>query len=144
MMTRKARDLTVRRRDELTRDRGSRVLSQAIDARRHLSARPVDGPGARLICSVRATPATRTSRKRTTSKGLPRRIQRTREHKMPRVEVLSEVQGADHEVMLSEHAPSGMFADEYHAEQLVERLGWAFPDAERHGRHERQSTPVTF
>ena len=58
---------------------------------------------------------------------------------MPRVEVLSEVPGADQEVMLSEHVPSGMFADEYYAEQLVERIGWAFRDAER---HERQSTRV--
>ena len=58
---------------------------------------------------------------------------------MPRVEVLSEVSGADHEVMLSEHVPLGMFADEYYAEQLVERIGWAFLDAER---HEKQSTRV--
>ena len=47
--------------------------------------------------------------------------------------------GADHEVMLSEHVPSGMFADEHYAEQLVERIGWAFLDAER---HEQQSTRV--
>ena len=58
---------------------------------------------------------------------------------MPRVEVLSEVQGADHEVMLSERVPSGMFADDYYAEQLVERIGWAFLDAEQ---HEQASTPV--
>ena len=44
-MTRKTRDLAARRRDELTRDRGSRQLSQAIDARRRLSARRVDGAG---------------------------------------------------------------------------------------------------
>jgi hypothetical protein len=31
---------------------------------------------------------------------------------MPRVEVLSEVQGRDHEVMLSEHVPAEMFANE--------------------------------
>jgi hypothetical protein len=43
--------------------------------------------------------------------------------------------------MLSDQVPSGMLADEYYAEQLVERLGWALLDAER---HERQSTPVTF
>ena len=58
---------------------------------------------------------------------------------MPRVEVLSEVPGADQEVMLSERVPSGMFADEYYAEQLVERIGWAFRDAER---HEQQSSGV--
>lgn len=58
---------------------------------------------------------------------------------MPRVEVLSEVPGADHEVMLSERVPMGMFADEYYLEQLVERIGWAFLDAER---HEQQSTRV--
>lgn len=58
---------------------------------------------------------------------------------MPKVEVLSEVQGAGHEAMLSEHVPAGMFADEYYAEQLVERIRWAFRDAEQ---HERQSIPV--
>ena len=58
---------------------------------------------------------------------------------MARVEVVSEVPGADSEVTLSEHVPSGMFADEYYAEQLVERISWAFRDAER---HERESTPV--
>ena len=51
---------------------------------------------------------------------------------MPRVEVLSEMQGADNEVMLSERVPSGMFADGHYAEQLVERIGWAFLDAEQH------------
>ena len=49
---------------------------------------------------------------------------------MPRVEVLSEVQGRDHEVMLTEHVPSEMFADEHYADQLVERMGWALVDAE--------------
>lgn len=48
------------------------------------------------------------------------------------------MQGADNEVMLSEHVPSGMFADEYYAEQLVERIGWAFLDAEQ---QERRSAP---
>jgi hypothetical protein len=49
---------------------------------------------------------------------------------MPRVEVLSEVQGRDHEVMLSEHVPAEMFANEHYADQLVERMGWALVDAE--------------
>ena len=71
--------------------------------------------------------------------GLPSHMATHREHKMPRVEVLSEVPGADHEVMLSEHVPSGMFTDQYYAEQLVERIAWAFQDAER---HEQQSTRV--
>ena len=31
---------------------------------------------------------------------------------MPRVDVLSELQGRDHEVMLSEHVPAEMFANE--------------------------------
>lgn len=57
---------------------------------------------------------------------------------MPRVQVLSEVQGHDHEVMLSEHVPSGMFADEHYADQLVERMGWALLDAEEH----EHSTPI--
>ena len=96
-------------------------------------------PGPSLIRSVRATPATRTGRERMTSKGLPDTCQRTGEHKMPRVEVLSEVPGADRGVVLSEHVPSGMFADEYYAERLVERIGRAFLDAER---HEQQSTRV--
>ena len=49
---------------------------------------------------------------------------------MPRVEVLAEVQGRDHEVMLSEHVPAEMFANEHYADQLVERMGWALVDAE--------------
>jgi hypothetical protein len=49
---------------------------------------------------------------------------------MPRVEVLSEVPGRDHEVMLSEHVPAEMFANEHYADQLVERMGWALVDAE--------------
>ena len=58
---------------------------------------------------------------------------------MPRVQVLSEAQGRDHEVMLSEHVPSEMMADEHYADQLVERMGWALLDAEE---HEQQPTPV--
>ncbi len=53
---------------------------------------------------------------------------------MPRVEVLSEVQGRDSEVMLTEHVPSEMFNDEYYGDQLVERMGWALVDAEQRER----------
>ena len=49
---------------------------------------------------------------------------------MPRVQVLTEVQGSDHEVMLTERVPSEMFANEHYAAQLVERMGWALVDAE--------------
>lgn len=49
---------------------------------------------------------------------------------MPRVEVRSEVQGGDGEVMLTEHVPAEMFANDHYAEQLVERMGWALVDAE--------------
>ena len=49
---------------------------------------------------------------------------------MPRVQVLTEVQGRPHEVMLTEHVPSEMFANEHYAGQLVERMGWALVDAE--------------
>jgi hypothetical protein len=55
---------------------------------------------------------------------------------MPRVEVLSEVPGRDHEVMLTEHVPSEMITNEFFADQLVERMGWAVVDAEQ---HEQQS-----
>ena len=51
---------------------------------------------------------------------------------MPRVQVLSDVQGHDHEVMLTEHVPSEMLANEHYADQLVERMGWALVDAEEH------------
>lgn len=51
---------------------------------------------------------------------------------MPRVQVLTEVQGRAQEVMLTEHVPSEMFADEHYADQLVERMGWALIDAEHH------------
>jgi hypothetical protein len=49
---------------------------------------------------------------------------------MPRVQILTEVQGRAHEVMLTEHVPSEMFANEHYADQLVERMGWALVDAE--------------
>jgi hypothetical protein len=57
---------------------------------------------------------------------------------MPRVEVLSEAQGRDHMVMLTEHVPSEMFANKYYADQLVERMGWALADAE----HQEQEQAV--
>ena len=50
---------------------------------------------------------------------------------MPIVQVLTEVQGRAHEVMLTEHVPSEMFANEHYADQLVERMGWALVDAEK-------------
>lgn len=49
---------------------------------------------------------------------------------MPRIQVLTEVQGHDPETMLTEHVPSGMLSDEHYADQLVERMGWALVDAE--------------
>jgi hypothetical protein len=49
---------------------------------------------------------------------------------MPRVQVLTEVQGRAKKVMLTEHVPSEMFADEHYADQLVERMAWALVDAE--------------
>jgi hypothetical protein len=51
---------------------------------------------------------------------------------MPRVQVLSDVQGHDRKVMLTEHVPSEMLANEHYADQLVERMGWALVDAEEH------------
>jgi hypothetical protein len=53
---------------------------------------------------------------------------------MPRVEVLTEVPGRDPETLLSEHVPAEMVTDEHYADQLVERMGWALVDAERHER----------
>jgi hypothetical protein len=50
---------------------------------------------------------------------------------MPRIQVLTEVQGHDPETMLTEHVPSGMLSDEHYADQLVERMGWALVDAEK-------------
>jgi hypothetical protein len=51
---------------------------------------------------------------------------------MPRVEVLTEVPGSRHQVMLTEQVPSEMFADEHYADQLIERMGWALLDAEEY------------
>ena len=42
---------------------------------------------------------------------------------MPGVEVPSELQRRDDEVMLSERLPAEMFANEHYADQLVERMG---------------------
>lgn len=53
---------------------------------------------------------------------------------MPRVQILTEVQGRTEEVMLTERVPSEMFADEHYADQLVERMGWALLDAEEQER----------
>jgi hypothetical protein len=49
---------------------------------------------------------------------------------MPRIQVLTEAQGRAQTVMLTEHVPSEMFANEHYANQLVERMGWALVDAE--------------
>ena len=51
---------------------------------------------------------------------------------MPRVEVLTDVPGRTPETLMTEHVQHDMLANEYYAEQLVERLGWALVDAERH------------
>ena len=56
---------------------------------------------------------------------------------MPVVQVLTEMQGRAHAVMLSEHVPSEMFANEHYADQLVERMGWALVDAENEERATR-------
>ncbi len=53
---------------------------------------------------------------------------------MPRIQVLTDVQGRPQEVMLTEHVPSEMFANEHYADQLVERMGWALVDAEEEER----------
>ena len=50
---------------------------------------------------------------------------------MPRVEVLTEVSGREPEAMRTEHAPSQTLANEHVADQLVDRMGSAFLDAER-------------
>ena len=53
---------------------------------------------------------------------------------MPIVQVLTEVKGRAREVMLTEHVPAEMFANEHYAGQLVERMGWALGDAEKQER----------
>jgi hypothetical protein len=50
---------------------------------------------------------------------------------MPRVQVLCEVPGCADAVMLTEHVPSKVFANEHYADQLLERMGWALVDAEK-------------
>jgi Winged helix-turn-helix DNA-binding len=50
---------------------------------------------------------------------------------MSRVEVLTEASGRDPQASLTEHVRAEMLADERDADQLVERMGWAFEDAER-------------
>jgi hypothetical protein len=57
---------------------------------------------------------------------------------MPIVQVLTEVRGQAHEVMLTERVPSEMFANEHYADQLVERMGWALVDAEDEERLTRR------
>lgn len=51
---------------------------------------------------------------------------------MPKIQVVTDVAGRAPEVMLTEHVPAEMFADEHYAGQLVERMGWALFDAEQH------------
>ena len=50
---------------------------------------------------------------------------------MPRVEVLTDVSGRDPEAGLTERVASEMLADQRDADLFVERMGWAFEDAER-------------
>ncbi len=65
---------------------------------------------------------------------------------MPRVEVLIEIPGRDHKAVLTEHVPSEMLANEYYANQLVERMGWALVDAEQqeHAIHAQNRGSATF
>jgi hypothetical protein len=51
---------------------------------------------------------------------------------MPRVQVLADVAGREPEIMLTEHVDSEVLSDNYYAGQLVERMGWALADAEKH------------
>jgi hypothetical protein len=51
---------------------------------------------------------------------------------MPRIQVLADVAGRDPEVMLTEHVDADVLSDDYYAGQLVERMGWALVDAEKH------------
>ena len=57
---------------------------------------------------------------------------------MPRVQVLTDVQGRCREVMMTEHVPAESFANAHYAHQLVERVGWALRDAEE--QEEEQKT----
>jgi predicted Rossmann fold nucleotide-binding protein DprA/Smf involved in DNA uptake len=50
---------------------------------------------------------------------------------MPRVDAPTEASGRDPEATLTEHAPSDMLANEHDADHLVERVRWAFADAEQ-------------
>jgi hypothetical protein len=50
---------------------------------------------------------------------------------MPRVEVLTDVSGRDPEAGLTEHVRLEMLADERDGDLFVERMRWAFEDAER-------------
>ena len=49
---------------------------------------------------------------------------------MPTVQLLNAVTTRDPDTVLSDHGPSGMLANE-HADQLVDRMGWAHVDAEQ-------------
>jgi hypothetical protein len=51
---------------------------------------------------------------------------------MPRIQVLADVDGRDPEVMLTERVDAEVLSDDYYAGQLVERMGWAVLDAEKH------------
>jgi hypothetical protein len=51
--------------------------------------------------------------------------------RMPRFEVLTEVSARGPEAVLSEPVASEMLAEEYDADLFLERLEWAFEDAER-------------
>jgi hypothetical protein len=56
---------------------------------------------------------------------------------MPQVEVLTEVSGRDPEATLTDHTPLEMLAGGDDADQLVERVGWGFVDAERRAKKSR-------
>jgi hypothetical protein len=65
---------------------------------------------------------------------------------MPRVEGLADVTRCDPEVVLIEHLPSEIPADEHNADQLVARTGWALKDAEQQAQaipaHDGGSAPA--
>jgi hypothetical protein len=122
-MTRTEDSHAARRRGECDRDCGSRPFDQAMHARRRLNTSQANRSGTR---AGRHGPEHRYAYLNAIAR-LGKRLQGAQ---VPRAEVLSEVQGRDHKVMPTEHAPSEMLANEHYADHLVERIGWALVEAE--------------
>jgi hypothetical protein len=127
-MTRTEHNLPARKRGELSRDRGSRRLSQTVAAQRRLNARQTDSTrtSARSERPAPRAPDPIARRARSNDAAVP-----SEGIHVPRVDALTAVLVRYPETLLTEPVRSRMLAGEYLADQLAECLDgrWSTPSS---------------